>query len=198
MIDQGMGGWGQYDWIPARFDTLSLEEAISLRARLELEQYLLLPGRATTPYEETIAQAADDAYRRIIPRLLPLFVFMDGYPFDFLRQFEPSRSKYGENSVYVLLLDRKVMSELPTKRMIGRSDMPAVYVGETGKNVWDRAMDHLHGHNSADYVGRNVIGMLTMIQDRFNPLPNREMAKKVEAALAMALHKAGCTVLGGH
>lgn len=187
-----------FDWIPDQFDTLSLEEAISLRARLELEQYLLLPGLANTPYEEALSRAVDDAYRRIIPRLLPLFVFMDGYPFDFLRQIDPSRGRHGENSVYVLLLDRKVMSELPPKRMIGRSDMPAVYVGETGKDVWDRALDHLYGHNSGEYVGRNVISMLTMIQDRFNPLPNRDMAKKVEAALTVALHKAGCTVLGGH
>jgi hypothetical protein len=187
-----------YNWIPERFDTLSLEGVISLRARLELERCLLIPGLVETTEEKAYRKNIDNAYRQIIPRLASLFVFMDGYPFDFLRQIRPSHSAYGEISVYVLLLDRKVMSELPPKRMIGRSDMPAVYVGETGKTVWDRALDHLHGHNSASYIGRNLIGVLTLIQNRFNPLPDRTMSKKVEKALAEALHRAGCTVLGGH
>lgn len=187
-----------YDWIPARFDGLSLQEVISLRTRLELELHLLQVGRTQTTEAEAYWQNINKAYQQIIPRLVPLFVFMDGYPFDFLRQIKPSRGWSEEISVYVLLLDRRVMSELPPKRLIGRSDMPAVYVGETGKSVWERAFDHLDGHNSAPYIRRNFMGMLTLIQDRFNPLPNRTMSKQVEAALAVALHKAGCTVLGGH
>ena len=187
-----------YEWIPERFDGLNREEAVCLRARLELEQHLLIPGLMESPEDKAYHQMLGRAYRQIIPRLIPLFVFMDGPPFDFLRQIEPSRSAYEALSVYVLLLDRRVMSELPPKRLIGRSDMPVVYVGETGKPVEDRLLDHVRGHNSAPYIGKNLLGMLTLIQDRFNPLLNRTVSKQVEAALAVALNKAGCTVLGGH
>lgn len=98
-----------YDWVPDRLDTLNLEEAISLRTRLELELCLLPVCRLTTPEEQNYWPSVDKAYRQIIPRLVPLFVFMDGYPFDFLRQVEPSRGRYEVNAVYVLLLDRKVV-----------------------------------------------------------------------------------------
>lgn len=118
------------------------------------------------------------------------------YPEDVLQEAITSGSG-GAFSVYVIELSEEARQEWHQDGPIDHSK-PCVYVGQTSLSPPQRFKNHLEGHNASWYVQRYGVRLRPDIYEQFNQLRTRELALRVEAALAEKLRLAGYAVFGGH
>lgn len=101
----------------------------------------------------------------------------------------------GQYSVYVILC-RSTARKSKLVTFMGEPTMPCVYVGQTGKSIEERFIDHLLGRKSR--IQDFAIKLLPELYEVYNPISTRGQALRTEAALARKLNRDGYTVLGGH
>jgi hypothetical protein len=75
---------------------------------------------------------------------------------------------------------------------------PAVYVGQTAHTPEQRFAKHKSGSKHSRVVRDFGIELCPSLYERFNPIPSRTEAERVEAKLGKALRRLGFTVYGAH
>jgi hypothetical protein len=102
------------------------------------------------------------------------------------------------HSVYVVLLDDKVLKHRSAVRLNPRRDpaKPPVYVGMTGLPVDHRFENHRNGYKSSRVVEKYGVRLLPDLFEHLNPMPF-DAAAQMEKDLTEDLRAEGYTVLGG-
>lgn len=106
-----------------------------------------------------------------------------------------TETRSGQYSVYVILC-RPLARQSKLVTFLGKPDMPCVYVGQTGKSIEERFIDHLTGRTPR--IQDFAVRLMPELYEKYNPISARGQALQVERALAEKLNSEGYTVLGGH
>ena len=114
------------------------------------------------------------------------------------RSRKSKASEEHHHSVYVILLDAKVLKHPSILRLNPKRDVskPCVYVGMTGLPVEHRFENHKHGYKSSWVVKKYGVSLMPELYEHLNPMPF-EAAAQMEKELAEDLREQGYTVTGG-